>query len=216
MSALLRFRLVSQIHSYMSDLKIEKKKSDLHYLQLSKSTQVEVTTWVSHCPTGSPEYSKLAVLTSLCYVYRRTATDYMPYVLYRNVNIRNCVFKFKQIHTYYLSKHCFWIIHWSPRTVSSAGWKHLLSHSIPPPAASRPILQPFWNERFLEWRRLKPLLICMFYLHYIFGEYGHVAKTVPGKMIGFAENVFNVCISCPNDKTKLTEKVSMHRWFRGI
>lgn len=44
MSALLRFRLVSQIHSYMSDLKIEKKKSDLHYLQLSKSTQVEVTT----------------------------------------------------------------------------------------------------------------------------------------------------------------------------
>lgn len=45
MSALLRFRLVSQIHSYMSDLKIEKKnQSDLHYLQLSKSTQVEVTT----------------------------------------------------------------------------------------------------------------------------------------------------------------------------
>lgn len=49
----------------------------------------------------------------------------------------------------------------------------------------------------------------LFALH--IGEYGHVAKTVPGKMIGFAENVFNVCISCPNDKTKLTEKVSMHR-----
>lgn len=30
MSALLRFRLVSQIHSYMSDLKIEKKISQIY------------------------------------------------------------------------------------------------------------------------------------------------------------------------------------------
>lgn len=32
MSALLRFRLVSQIHSYMSDLKIEKKKISQIYI----------------------------------------------------------------------------------------------------------------------------------------------------------------------------------------